>query len=474
MTTDPAMNRRLAAILAADIAGYSRLMGEDEAGTVRALKEHQAAVLPLVGRYGGRVIDTAGDGILAEFPSVIGATECAVEIQAVMASRNEAVPEARRMRFRIGINLGDVIHDETRIYGDGINIAARLEGIAEPGGICISRQVFDQVSRALKADFQALGPRTFKNITHPVDVFAIVATSRRASGGVGADASELQQEIRFCSAPDGVQIAYSAIGQGPPVVKTGNWLTHLEFDLESPIWRHLYRELAKDHTLIRYDARGNGLSDRAVDDISFEAFVTDVEAVVEAAQLTRFGLLGISQGTMVAVAYALRHPERVSQLILYGGSALGRNKRTRSDAERQAEAAMVTLMRVGWGGENAAFRQLFTSQFIPGGTKEQADWFNELQRISASGEVAARMMEATNDVDLTSLLPQVRVPTLVMHARDDARVPFEAGRRLAAGIPGARFVPLQGRNHLFLETEPAFGQFLEHTRAFLASDPGSR
>src|SRR6267142_4186379 len=149
------MKRRLAAILAADIAGYSRLMGEDEAATVRDLKGHQAVILPLVGRYGGRIIDTAGDGILAEFPSVINATECAVEIQTIMARRNEAVPESRRMLFRIGINLGDVIHDEARIYGDGINVAARLEGIAEPGGICISRQVFDQVSRALKADFQA-------------------------------------------------------------------------------------------------------------------------------------------------------------------------------------------------------------------------------------------------------------------------------------------------------------------------------
>jgi class 3 adenylate cyclase len=256
-------NRRLAAILAADIAGYSRLMGEDEAATVRDLKAHQAVVLPLVGRYGGRIIDTAGDGILAEFPSVINATECAVEIQTIMATRNEPVPETRRMRFRIGINLGDVIHDETRIYGDGINVAARLEGIAEPGGICISRQVFDQVSRSIKADFQALGPRTLKNIAHPVDVFAIAPADGGAGPGVTAsNAVELRQEIRFCTAPDGVQLAYSAIGQGPPLMKTGNWMTHLEYDLESPIWRHLYRELVKDYTLIRYDARGNGLSDR--------------------------------------------------------------------------------------------------------------------------------------------------------------------------------------------------------------------
>jgi class 3 adenylate cyclase/pimeloyl-ACP methyl ester carboxylesterase len=465
----PSTNRRLAAILAADIAGYSRLMGEDEAATVRDLKAHQAVVLPLVGRYGGRIIDTAGDGILAEFPSVINATECAVEIQTIMATRNESAPEARRMLFRIGINLGDVIHDETRIYGDGINVAARLEGIAEPGGICISRQVFDQVSRALKANFQALGPRTLKNIARPVDVFAIAPVHPDGGPGVTApNAVDLQQEIHFCTARDGVQLAYSTIGQGPPLMKTGNWMTHLEFDLESPIWRHLYRELAKDHTLVRYDARGNGLSDRIVDEISFDAFVGDLETVADAAKVTRFALLGVSQGCAVSIAYAVRHPERVSHLILYGGYAVGWNKRARSAAEKDEDAAMLTLMRVGWGKENPAFRQLFTSLFMPGATKEQADWFNELQRITVSGEMATRIYETTGEIDVTALLPRVSVPTLVMHARDEVRVPFEAGRRMAAGIPGARFVALTGRNHLFLETEPAFGQFLEQVRAFLS------
>jgi class 3 adenylate cyclase/pimeloyl-ACP methyl ester carboxylesterase len=470
MGDSSSMKRRLAAILAADIAGYSRLMGEDEAATVRDLKGHQAAILPLVGRYDGRIIDTAGDGILAEFPSVINATECAVEMQTVMATRNEGVPESRRMQFRIGINLGDVIHDESRIYGDGINVAARLEGIAEPGGICISRQVFDQVSRTLKADFQALGPRTFKNIAQPVDVFAIAPTERGAGPGVtAASAVDLKQEIRFCTTPDGVQLAYSMIGHGPPLMKTGNWMTHLEFDLESPIWRHLYRELAKDHTLVRYDPRGNGLSDRTVDEISFDAFVSDLETVVGAAGIARFALLGISQGCAVSIAYAVRHPERVSHLILYGGYARGWNKRARTAADKEEDAAMLTLMRLGWGKENPAFRQLFTSQFMPGGTKEQADWFNELQRITVSPDVAARIHETNGETDVTALLSRVSVPTLVLHARDEARVPFEAGRRMAAGIPGARFVTLPGSNHLFLENEPAFGQFLEHVRAFLAT-----
>jgi pimeloyl-ACP methyl ester carboxylesterase len=214
-------------------------------------------------------------------------------------------------------------------------------------------------------------------------------------------------------------------------------MTHLEFDLESPIWRHLYRELSREHTLIRYDARGNGLSDRDIDEVNFEAFVRDLEAVVDAAGLERFALLGISRGCAVSIAYAVRHPERVTRLVLYGGYALGANKRQPSEAERERAAAMLTLMRLGWGQENSTFRQLFTSQFIPGGTKEQAEWFNELQRVSTTPEDAVRNLRANSDTDVTEILSEVRAPTLVMHARDDARVPFDAGRRLAAGIPGA-------------------------------------
>ena len=201
--------------------------------------------------------------------------------------------------------------------------------------------------------------------------------------------------------------------------------------------------------------------------VSFESFVDDLEVVADAAGVERFALLGISQGCAVSIAYAVRHPERVTHLVLYGGYAQGRNLRARTDAEKEREAAMATLMRFGWGQENPAFRQLFTSQFIPGGTKEQADWFNELQRVSTSPENAVRSQEVGGHVDVTELLSRVTAPTLVMHAREDARVPFDAGRQMAAGIRGARFVPLQSRNHLFLESEPAFGRFLEETRAFL-------
>jgi pimeloyl-ACP methyl ester carboxylesterase/DNA-binding winged helix-turn-helix (wHTH) protein len=274
-----------------------------------------------------------------------------------------------------------------------------------------------------------------------------------------------RQEIKFCHAADGVRIAYSRIGEGPLLVKTGNWLNHLEYDLESPIWRRLWRDLARQHTLIRYDARGTGLSDWDVAEFSFDVFLHDLEAVIEANGVERFDLLGISQGSAVSIAYAVRHPERVRRLVLYGGFALGRARR--GAVEREQSIAERTLARLGWGQENPAFRQLFTSQFLPGGTKEHEDWFNNLQRVSASPENAARYMEAVGQFDVTDLLGRVRVPTLVMHARGDARVPFEAGRQLAAGIAGARFVPLDSRNHLILEDEPAYLRFVEEILGFL-------
>ena len=459
-------SRKLAAILAADIAGYSALMGADEPRTVRELKGHQAVVLPMIGAHGGRVIDTAGDGILAEFASVVNALECAVAIQTTMAERNAAVEPERRMQFRMGVNVGDVIYDEARIYGDGINIAARLEGIAEPGGVFISRQVYDQVDGKVALSFRRLGPQTLKNIAKPVEVFAVEGIGGPDSVDSRLELATMKQEIKYCRARDGVRLAYAIAGNGPPLVKAGNWMGHLEYDWESPVWRHVLRGLAKDHTLIRYDARGNGLSDWDVAELSLDAWVSDLETVVDAAGVERFPLLGISQGCAVSVAYAVRHPERVSHLILYGGFALGKNKSDSPDIREQTKA-MTTLIRLGWGADNPAFRQIFTGLFIPGATHEQMDFFNELQRRTTSAECAVRYREAVHDIDVRDLLPRVSTPTLVMHVRADALWPIEGGRALAAGIPGARFVAFQGQNHLFLENEPASQRFFEEIELFL-------
>src|SRR5215813_425418 len=279
----------------------------------------------------------------------------------------------------------------------------------------------------------------------------------------------MEQEIHFCTTGDGVRIAYATAGQGPPFVKAANWLNHLEYDWRSPIWRPLLEEFARDHLLIRYDERGNGLSDWNVADISFEAFVRDLESVVDTLGLERFPILGISQGGPVAIAYAVRHPEKVSHLILFGSFAQGWARKTMSPEERKLRAAQGTLIRLGWGQDNPAFRQMWTSLYIPDGTLEQYQWFNEMQKISASPENALRLIIEIGKIDVTDLLPQVKVPTLVIQRRGDAMVPFEDGRLLASAIPGARFIELEGKNHLLLENEPEWPRFVREVRQFIGA-----
>jgi pimeloyl-ACP methyl ester carboxylesterase len=281
-----------------------------------------------------------------------------------------------------------------------------------------------------------------------------------------------EQQIRFCTSSDGVRVAFATAGEGPPLVKAANWLSHLEFDWNSPVWRHWIRELARDHTLVRYDERGCGLSDWNAKEFSLDAWVRDLEAVVDGLGLERFPLLGISQGGPIAIAYTVRHPERVSRLILYGGYSRGRSHRNLSEWEREEREVMLRMIAVGWGKDHAAFRQVFTSLFIPEANREQANWFNELQRVSATPENAVRIARTFDDLDVRELAPRLELPTLVLHATGDLRVPFAEGRLLASLIPGARFVPLESRNHILLEGEPAWPRFIREVRSFLGVSPG--
>lgn len=454
------MERKLAAILAADAVGYSRMMREDEPGALALLRKHRAEVLdPAIMKHRGRVVKLMGDGLLAEFSSVVEGVSCAAEIQRAMAARNAGSPGHRQMAFRIGVHLGDVIVEDDDLYGDGVNVAARLEGIAQHGGICISRQAYDQVQKKVALGYRSLGPQNLKNIPEPIEVFAVQ--------GDGLAMADERQEIRYCRTADGVRLAYAFSGHGPPLVKTGNWLNHLEYDWDSPVWRHLFHGLSRNNRLIRYDPRGTGLSDWDVADISLDAWVNDLATVVDAAGLDRFPLFGLSQGCAVSIAYAVQHPARVSHLILCGGFALGASKRKPEELERRK--ALVTLMRLEWGADNPTIRQMFANYMMPGATKEQIDSFNELQRKTASAECAARYFEASGAIDVVALLPQIRVPTLVMHARGDRQIPFELGRQLATEIPGAKFVALQSSNHALLEQDQATQRFFEEISLFLAS-----
>jgi len=266
---------------------------------------------------------------------------------------------------------------------------------------------------------------------------------------------------------DGVRLAWAEAGRGPVLVKAANWLTHLDYDWESPVWRHWIRFFTEHFRFVRYDERGCGMTDWDVGDLSVGRWVEDLEAVVEAADVREpFALLGISQGAAACIAYAVKHPERVSHLVLYGGYARGASRRGDNEKERLYRA-LIEMVRLGWGKDNPAFRQVFTSRFIPGGTDEQIGWFNELCRKTTSPEIAARLLESRATVEVMNLLGDVRAPTLVLHSRDDDVVSITEGRVLAAGIPGAQFVELDSKNHVLLENEPAWERFCDEVLEFV-------
>jgi pimeloyl-ACP methyl ester carboxylesterase/DNA-binding winged helix-turn-helix (wHTH) protein len=306
-------------------------------------------------------------------------------------------------------------------------------------------------------------PRVGYRFAAPVET---IAPPVRPSASSPSPVAKARQEIRYCTTTDGVRLAYATTGSGPPLVKASNWLTHLDFEWGSPIWRHWYAELSRHHQLVRYDERGNGMSQRDVDDISFDTWVRDLETVVDAAGLDRFPLLGISRGGSIAIAYAVKHPERVTHLVLYGAFPAGLN-RYGTPQQIEGRRALTSLVRLGWGLNNPAFCKTFTCRFIPEATPEHEQWFDELQRVSTSPENAARLMERDGDIDVRPLLSHVKAPTLVIHCDHDHVVSPERGRQLAAGIPGARYASLPGANHLMLEEEPAWSLFLEELGLFL-------
>jgi pimeloyl-ACP methyl ester carboxylesterase/DNA-binding CsgD family transcriptional regulator len=272
-------------------------------------------------------------------------------------------------------------------------------------------------------------------------------------------------EIRFCTAPDGARLAFAVHGHGPPLVRVATWLTHLELDWGSPIWRHWLDRLGESHTVVRYDERGCGLSAPGVEQLSVETWVGDLERVIDTVGLERFALLGVSQGAAIAVAYAARHPDRVSDLVLYGGYARGRRLRGQGDEEE----ALIAAIRAGLASDEPAFRHLFSMLFLPHGTAEQMAWYDELLRTTTTADMAGRLFRARGAVDVLDAARRVKVRALVMHAREDRVVPVDEGRLLASLIPGARLVVLDSANHILLAEEPAWDQFLSEFREFIGT-----
>lgn len=283
----------------------------------------------------------------------------------------------------------------------------------------------------------------------------------------------MPEPIRFCTSFDGTRLAYAVQGSGPAVARAPHWLTHLEYEAQSPIWKPWIEAFARRFRLVRMDERACGLSDRGVPEVSFASSVRDLEAVVDAAGLARFALFGHSQGGAISIEYAARHPERVSHLVLLGAYARGAHHRGLGTERLEELDAQLKLVERGWGRDDPSYRQMFASQFLPGATLEELASMSELQRRSATAQDAARVIRSFLGIDVTGAAAAVRCPTLVLHARGDRRVPFEEGRRLAGLIPGARFVPLESMNHILLEHEGAFGQFFETVQAFLTGEGAS-
>lgn len=274
-----------------------------------------------------------------------------------------------------------------------------------------------------------------------------------------------RQRVTFCTSRDGTRIAMATTGTGPPLVRAGHWLTHLEHDWQSPVWRPFLDRFGQDFQVTRYDRRGNGLSDWDVDDLSLEKNVDDLEAIVEASGLERFSLYGSSQGVPISIAYAVRHPDRVTHLILHGGYVRGRLLRG-SDEEREQGEAMLTLIRHGWGKAGNSFQKAFSSMYIPDGTSEQIDSLADLQRHTTSPDMAVKLRRAVDNFDVSACLEKIAIPTLVLHARNDGVQPLDQGRKLAAGIKDAQFVMLESNNHALLEQEPAWTKLFEEIKDF--------
>lgn len=374
-----------------------------------------------------------GEQPIAVEPQVFGVLACLIENRDRVVSKDDLIDTVWKGRIVSDATLSSRISAARRAVGDTGNAQAVIRTVARRG-------------------FRFVSP---VRLSHDSDV--------------AAAAPAAAQSIRYCTAGDGVQLAYAVAGSGPPLVKVASWLNHLEFDWESPVWRGLFRDFASYRQVIRYDSRGVGLSDRAVDDLSFNALASDLDTVIDAVDPPPFALLGISQGAAIAIRYAVRHPARVSRLILWGGFARGRKRRGSREDAAQSEA-MKTLIRHGWGKDTAAFRRMFAALYLPDADDRQIAWWTEMQRMATSPENAVRLRESIDDLDVAKEVARVRTPTLILHSEREAVAPFSEARFLAARIPGAKLVPLDSANHLVLEQEPAWRRATAEIRTFLTAE----
>ncbi|QIE54043.1 alpha/beta fold hydrolase [Pikeienuella piscinae] len=451
------MSRHIAAILSLDVVGYSARMAEDAEATLRDLQRIlRTIVRPLIRESGGRVVKLMGDGALAEFGAAGDAIRATQSIQQAM--------RAEATQLRAGVHVGDVTVEGDDIFGDAVNIAARLQEAARPGGALVSRAAVEMAGGGIGVGLRPEGALRLKGLARPVEALALDLDA--AERHETASALAASQQIRFATSRDGARLAWTAIGDGPALVKAPNWISHLECDWRTP-FAGLLTTLTRGRRLIRFDQRGNGLSDRTVPELSVERFVDDLEAVFDAAGVERAPVFGLSQGAATAAAFAARHPERVSALICLGGFAQGGHVRSEP---RHAEfvAALDAMARTGWDDSYPSIRDHFARIISPGASAEDHRVLAEAMREMITAESFGRFRDVIGHLDVTAILPAIRCPALLLHAGGDRMHPLEQGRRLAAGIPDSRFVVLDSVNHLMPADDQAWPHATREIEAFLA------
>jgi class 3 adenylate cyclase/pimeloyl-ACP methyl ester carboxylesterase len=474
---DPGAERRLLAIMFTDVVGYSALTERDEAGAVRVRDAHRDLVRTLVAQFDGEVVDATGDESLSIFPSALQAVDCALALQGALRSHPA-------LRVRIGIHLGDVLRRDGEVIGEGVNVAARVRPLAEPGGICISEPVYQMVRSRAQVRARALGAKALKNVEQPLAVYALdseevagaqaAGRSRRRRRrfavvaavlllGLGAlwiaraplltwlalnvprlSGGSVEQQIGFVETPDGVRIAYATSGSGPPLVFVLGWGTHLTEGMGSALYDQsgFLSWHSRDHLVVRYDGRGFGLSDRDVEDFSLDARLRDLETVVQALGLERFDLYAFSAGGPTGVAYAARHPDRVSRLVLaatYTG--------VQGDPERQRMLRdLIDFAGGRW--DTPMGRASFAEFLAPEANEVQRRVVMHFLEVAADGPQILGFFRASGRIDVSEEARRVRVPTLVVASDDDSAVPLADSRRLASLIPDARFEIVEGAGHI--------------------------
>ena len=494
---EPHEERKLLAILFTDVVGYTALTERDEARAVRVRDRHRELVRTLVAQFDGEVVDTTGDESLSVYPSALMAVDCAIALQA-------ALRDDPNLRVRVGIHVGDVLRRGNEVIGEGVNVAARIRPLAQPGGICVSDAVWKQVHNRPHLFAHSLGAQTMKNVSERFEVFALdaagekqaVAWHRRRAVRVALGllvaialgtalylpsraavlstialqlpkliGTQVQQQVAFATTSDGVRIAYATTGHGSPVVFVLGWATHLTEGIGSPLYDAwgIVRAFSGSHLYVRYDGRGFGLSERNVSDFSLDARLRDLEAVADAAGLERFAIVAVSAGGPTGVAYTARHPERVSRLVL-ASTLAGPSEGDREYVDRLAR--MFEMFRVDWN--SPLVRSMAVEWLNPQADEVARRVLSEFLRRSGDGPNVGAFLSEELRIDTSELASQIRVPTLVIHGRDDTTVPLDFGRRLASLVPGARFEIVAGSH---LEGTGGSAESQKLMLDFLADEP---